>query len=202
MRGQARPTPSNKIVCQPASIPLKRLFLWDVAPARNLRGAISAASRLFSGLQNAGWECKILTGLFRVDVILRIHLAAERLSLARFFTSYTLRLQRLGSIKMYWIKALERSAAVYLWQELFAAAANLSCAAAGELARAHGQQPLPLSLSAVARGQLIILALPIPHLQQHTGIARRPRPMMKMKCTISALIAQRTCKVSSRKCRW
>lgn len=99
---------------------------------------------------------------------------------------------------MYWIKALERSAAVYLWQELFAAAANLS---AGELARAHGQQPLPLSLSAVARGQLIILALPIPHLQQHTRALRAgPGPMMKMKCTISALIAQRTCKISSRKC--
>jgi hypothetical protein len=116
-------------------------------------------------------SAKILTGLFRVDVILRTARSSASLSLSLAF----LRLIHIAPPTLRQHKnVLDKSfpaPLVYTYLPVASSqAANLSCAA-GEHTRIHGQQPLPLSLSlaAVARGQLIILALPIPHLQQHTG---------------------------------
>ena len=73
---------------------------------------------------------------------------------------------------MYWIKAFQRRLCIpiYLWQALRLLQTSLALLGnTQEYTVSNLCLFLSLSLAAVARGQLIILALPIPHLQQHTG---------------------------------
>lgn len=177
MRGQPRPTPSNKIMCQR---PIEKV-MRDVAAAICEAQSQRRRPGFSQGCKMQDESAKMLTGL----MLFYAQLAAERFSL--FFISYTLRLQRFGSIKMYWIKALERAAVcVSTCGKLSGCKPLLRCwRTHQDQEYIHGQQPLPLflSLSRPSRAANLLF------LHCRFLICNNTRPMMKMKCTISALIA-------------